>query len=242
MEPEPLTERYRRHVGDGAERRPPPLLAPVIAAVAALVAGWGVAEVGAAIVTENGSEVVAAFVAVAYGGGGLALLTIGQRAHGAAGATALAVSVPLALGFLFLTTGPVDPDEPTLVLALSTVLWGALHLSGPTRGRPLFLTLALAGAWLSVLLQVGLDVVIAFSTLGSPVFGVPGFSSDPNTATTGLVSLLFGTAYVGGGYLLHREGLAGTATPFAGVGSAALAVGALTAAVGRSAWVAGALF
>ena len=86
---------------------------------------------------------------------GAGLLTLQSRPRGpvaTAGAVALAVGVPTTVGFLLIggSDGRIDA-----VLGLSTLAWAAAYLTGPAKGRPVFLGLTLYGAWSTVMQVVG---------------------------------------------------------------------------------------
>lgn len=239
---QPATERFADHVGPVAGDRVPPRLSSSLGAFAALMGGVAVAALGGEIVTDGAPRVVGAVVALAYGAGGWLLVVRGLPSQRSAGVVAVAVSVPAAFGFLILS-GDFDRTDPATVLALSTIAWGILHVVGQTRGHPVLLAAALAGAWATVIVQVGLDAI--FGALDPPFVARSSsdayFVEDPETAGAAIASLLFGCAYLAAGYALHRAGLRGTATVFLGTAIAALAFGVFTAGTGRDPWLAGLL-
>lgn len=239
---EPATQRFADQVGPEAEDRIPPRLSSALGAFAALMGGVAVAALAGEIVAEGSPRAVGAFVALVYAGGGLLVVLRGLPSQRSAGVVAIAAAVPGVFGFLILS-GDFDRTDPATVLALSTIVWGVLHVVGPTRGHPVLLTAALVGAWATVIVQIGLDTV--FGALDSPFVGRSSSDAylleDPDTAGTAIASLLFGCAYLATGYALDRAGLRGTATVFVGTAAVALGLGVFTAIPGRDPWLAGLL-
>lgn len=232
--PEPLTERYRRWAGPGAVERSAPTASHAVAGIAALLAGFAVAALGAKVLEAGQPRGLAALVGAAYGVAGLVALARGRGPQRSAGAVAVMVSVPLTLGYLILGDGDVDRTEPATVVALATVAAAVLHVAGPGRGRPLFLAVALVGAWLTPVVQLGVDALVEpFDTFGYD----GGLGPGPDTTALVIVSLLFGIGYLAAGSFLDRAGLRGTATAFIGVGDVALAAAVVVGATGREQWL-----
>jgi hypothetical protein len=140
--------------------------------------------------------------------------------------------------FVTLSETDLPPYDTTAVLVISTVAWLVAWAVGPGRGHPFFLGAGLLGAWWSALeLIEGLfsapfTIVGAFFDAFSEPFAPgadpfdPGFDgtfgpgsfvepSVPDATTVGLISLLFGIAYLVVGRRLDRAGRFGVGTPFA---------------------------
>lgn len=152
-----------------------------------------------------------------------------------AGVVASALGVPSLLFFLTLSESDLPPYNTIAILLGSTVAWALAWAVGPGRGRPFYLGAALIGAWLS-LLELIEDVFSApFTFFGGFAGGSVGFDdsfdgggfddpfgpgsfsepSVPDPTTVGMLSLLFGIAYLVVGRQLDRSGRTGTGTPFA---------------------------
>lgn len=227
----PATERFRRHVGADAIRRPPLSLARALAGFASLLVGAALLTIGVDVVLRGGSGVGLAVVFAGYAVAGLVLATLRTPAYRTAGVVATAVSVPGAVGFLVLELGHISSRSLSSTLAVSTVAWGLLHVIGPTRGHPILLGATLLGAWTTVL--VGLGVL---------ALGEPGTLRSPeDLAASAVASLVFGAIYMWAGWALDRSGLAGTATGFLGAGLAALGTGVVLVETWHSLAVAGIL-
>lgn len=237
---EPATQRFAEQVGPAAEDRVPPRLSSALGAFAALMGAAAVAALAGEIVTDGATRVVGALVALAYGGGGWLLVVRGLPSQRSAGVVAIAVSVLMVFGFLILS-GDFDRTDPATVLALSSIVWGILHVVGPTRGHPVLLAAALVGVWATVIVQIGLDSV--FATVDAPFArsAADPFDLDPDASGAAVASLLFGCAYLAAGYALDRSALRGTATVFVGAAVAALGFGVFAATTGRGPWLTGLL-
>lgn len=198
------------------------------------MAAAGLLVAGADLVLD-GSRGPALALAAGYGATGTWLLFSPREPLPNAGAAAVGASVGLFWIFLFLGQGSFSANRPGLVVACSTVTWGALALWGPARGHGGLVAAALAGAWLTVAVRLALDAVVA-----TPEVAVRSAPDDASVAV-GLASLLFGAAYVAAAEALDRSGLAGTATSFLAVGLAAVGTGAVHTTAGRTVAVLGAV-
>lgn len=238
--PEPLPVRLRRMIGGAAEARPPATLGSALAGVAALIGAFAVATLGGEVLENDNSRVLAALITAVYGAGGAVLLVRGDGPQRSAGAVAAAASVFLTLGFLILGEGQFDEGDTTVVLALSTIIWAVLYFVGPSRGYGVMLGAALGGVWLSIVVQLGLEDILALTTL--PLAGFGGFVPAPDNSDIIIVTLLFGGGYLALGHLLDREELHGIATGFMGAGLVVTAIGITIATAGQDDWVVAILF
>jgi hypothetical protein len=176
---------------------------------------------------------------------GYALLTSTRRgAFATAGAVAAALGVPTLLFFLTFDEGALPPYSTQGILLVSTGAWLVSYVVGPGRGRPFFLGAGLVGAWLSVLeltenvftapfeLFTDSFVVIEDDAIFDPETGEVlqqdfggGLPDAPDPTTIGLISLVFGIAFLFAGRRLDAKGRHGSATPFAVAALPCLAVG-----------------
>jgi hypothetical protein len=170
--------------------------------------------------------------------GMVALSKAPETPIGTAGVVAAALGLPAFMVFVTLSETDLPPYDTTAVLVISTVAWVVAWAVGPGRGHPFFLGAGLLGAWWSALeLIEGLfsapfTIVGAFFDAFSEPFAPgadpfdPGFDgtfgpgsfvepSVPDATTVGLISLLFGIAYLVVGRRLDRAGRFGVGTPFA---------------------------
>jgi len=161
-----------------------------------------------------------------------------------AGVTAIALAVPPLFYFLTFDGDNVPPWSAEGILALSALVWLVSYVIGPARGRPLLLG---AGLVTVVLLafqlteepfSAGFDETTFVAE--SPFVPDEPFPGDepspgpeelasgndqPDPTTLGIISLLFGVAYLAAGRLLDRRRFAGTATPFVVAALAAIPAG-----------------
>lgn len=233
------------------------------ASIALAGAGCALAVVGVLLLAGDASDgsggsfnrapgVVLTALLVAVGVG--LMHQVREGALATAGAVATGLGIPALVGFAILgdSEGSIQST-----LALSTALWGLAYVTGPGRGRPLFLGLGLFGAWSFVLQLVSsTSTSIAFAPLlgldgpassggsfspypggyaGGDTYPGTGRSggafSDPDFATVGMVSLAIGVAYVLLSRRLDRSGRRGMSTPFAVVAFLALAQGLVSMVV-----------
>ena len=189
--------------------------------------------------------------ALAVGLGYLLLLRAPIGPLSTAGVAAAALGVPPLVFFLTFEDDSFPPYSAEAILLLSAAVWLITWLVGPGRGHGFFLGLALGAVWL-LALEVTEDVFDSpFTFLGfmafefEESFDEPVVADDPSTFTEddftfeedgfdfdfpdptniGVLSLVFGTAYVGGSRVLDRRGRAGAATAVLAAGIPALVVG-----------------
>ena len=172
------------------------------------------------------------------------------------GTVAAALGVPPLMFFLTFSADKFPPYSTEGILIVSTVVWLASYAVGPGRGRPFFLGAGLIGLWLTALELtenvftapfgflggfMGLDGSQTFEETGSSIdgdgvtgeisaFGGPssGPSFDtPDPPTIGILSLVFGIAFLLIGRRLDRQGHHGVATPLALAALPCLFVGVL---------------
>jgi hypothetical protein len=149
-----------------------------------------------------------------------------------AGVTAIALAVPPFFYFLTFDADGAPPWSAEGILALSALVWLVSYVVGPARGRPLLLGAGLVAVVLLVFQLVeepfsrGFEESFVDETPFAPDEPLPGeepFPGDqgvtseadqPDPTTLGIISLVFGAAYLVVARLLDRRGFAGTATPF----------------------------
>jgi hypothetical protein len=160
-----------------------------------------------------------------------------------AGVTAIALAVPPFFYFLTFDADSVPPWSAEGILALSALVWLVSYIVGPARGRPLLVGAGLVAVVLLVFQLVeepfsaGFDESFVDEAPFAPDDPLPGDepfpggqsvtgeSSEPDPTTLGIISLVFGVAYLVCARLLDRRGFAGTATPFVVASLAAIAAG-----------------
>jgi hypothetical protein len=229
-------------LGPRAQRRAEPRLAIAVAGAGCALAVLGALIISVDSLDGNGegfNRWPGVLLSLALVVAGLVALTRAPDAPiGTAGVVAAALGVPSFMVFVTLSDTDLPPYDTTAVLVLSTVAWLAAWAVGPGRGHPFFLGAGLLGAWWSVLeLVEGLfsapfTIVGAFFDAFAEPFGPgadpfdPGFDgtfgpgsfaepSVPDATTVGLISLLFGIAYLVVGRRMDRTGRFGVGTPFA---------------------------
>ncbi len=159
-----------------------------------------------------------------------------------AGVTAIALAVPPFFYFLTFDGDGVPPWSAEGILALSALVWLVSYVIGPARGRPLLLGAGLAAVVLLAFqfteepFSAGFEeAFVDESPLvtdepfpDEPFPGDEAFTNqgdEPDPTTLGIVSLVFGAAYLVAARLLDRRGFAGTATPFVVASLAAIPAG-----------------
>ncbi len=155
--------------------------------------------------------------------------------------------MPLTVGFLiFAENDTPSRGDVTLFLILIIVAFLALYWLGDTRGRAIFLGLALLALWAVVLVQVGGDSnPVPFQDQISR--GAGGVLTPTVTATSdsstdvSVASLIIGVAMLGTACLLDRGHRQGAATPFVVVGAIATFTGAIALASDKDQLVGGLL-
>ena len=160
-----------------------------------------------------------------------------------AGVTAIALAVPPFFYFLTFDADSAPPWSAEGILALSALVWLVSYLVGPAQGRPLLVGAGLVAAVLLAFQLVeepfsaGFDETFFDEAPFAPDEPLPGDepfpgdegvsseSGEPDATTLGIISLVFGVAYLVCARLLDRRGFAGTATPFVVASLAAIAAG-----------------
>lgn len=150
------------------ELRPEPEHIGLFAAVAGLLLVLGMLAVLGDLAAESeGGRVAGAIVTTLACIAAYAVtLSRPPRPLAIAAVVVLAIGVALPTGFfLSLDGAPEGRGAVTIFVLVPTLLWAALYLTGPTKGRPVFLGLALLGAYLVIAIQVvggnasGVDVL-----------------------------------------------------------------------------------
>ena len=159
-----------------------------------------------------------------------------------AGVTAIALAVPPFFYFLTFDADGAPPWSAEAILALSAVVWLVSYVMGPARGRPLLLgaglvaVVLLAFQFMEEPFSTGFEATFVDESPFAPGEPLPGeepFPGDefttqgdePDPTTLGIISLVFGGAYLVATRLLDRRRFAGTATPFVVVSLAAIPAG-----------------
>lgn len=231
----PGVEGLLEHLGPRARRRATPRLGVALAGAGAIVAVLGSLFVGFDELFPEGfgepnetGGIIVTLVVMGAGYGLLAATRDGPLAT--AGATASALALPFLLFFVTFDPTEAPGFSVDAVLLVSTIGWTAAYLLGPGRGRPFFFGSALVGVWLFILEQVESVFSAPFDPFTTLFFqqvdgfGGTGFQA-PDPGTIGVISLMFGAAYLVAAFGLDRLGGRGFATPCLAVGVVALGVG-----------------
>jgi hypothetical protein len=191
---------------------------------------------------DNGSTMPGALFCILLVAAAIAVMlrTPGPVRSGCVGA--LALGVP-GLWF-FATTIESSSGSLTAFQLLSFASFLALFLVPPTRGRAVFLGLALLLVWSFVTNEVAGTNEIAninfesSTSFESESLGGDDFEDDFGTTdeeeyetSAGIVSLLFGAGYLAAAWALDRRRLVGLGTPFVAIGIVAAATGAIIVGV-----------
>ena len=241
-------EGFLARLGAWAGRRAEPRLwislagAGCALAVAGVVIIAGDAQVGEDGLSD-GSRLPGIVLCLAVAAVGYALLHWFAEAPAAtAGVTAIALAVPPFFYFLTFDADGAPPWSAEAILALSAVVWLVSYVMGPARGRPLLLGAGLVAVVLLAFqlmeqpFSTGFEATFVDETPFTPEEPFPGeepFPEDefttqgdePDPTTLGIISLVFGGAYLVAARLLDRRGFAGTATPFVVASLAAIPAG-----------------
>ncbi len=211
-------------------------------AVAGVVIISGDAQVGEDGLSD-GSRLPGIVLCLAVAAVGYALLHWFAEAPAAtAGVTAIALAVPPFFYFLTFDADGAPPWSAEAILALSAVVWLVSYVMGPARGRPLLLgaglvaVVLLAFQFMEQPISTGFEATFVDESPFTPEDPFPGeepFPEDefttqgdePDPTTLGIISLVFGGAYLVAARLLDRRGFAGTATPFVVASLAAIPAG-----------------
>jgi hypothetical protein len=211
-------------------------------------AGCALAVVGVVIISgdaqvgdegfSDGTRVPGIVLCLVVAAAGYALLHwLAETPAATAGVTAIALAVPPFFYFLTFNSDGVPPWSAEGILALSALVFLVSYLIGPAQGRPLLLGAGLVAMVLLVFqfteepFSAGFEEAIVDE---SPFATDDPFTADdeftgqgdePDPTTLGIVSLVFGAAYLVAARLLDRRGFAGTATPFVAASLAAIPTG-----------------
>jgi hypothetical protein len=241
-------EGFLARLGAWAGRRAEPRLWISLAGAGCALAITGVVIIsGDAQVGEDGlsdgSRLPGIILCLVLVAGGYALLHwFAETPAAAAGVTAIALAVPPFFYFLTFDADGAPPWSAEAILALSAVVWLVSYVMGPARGRPLLLgaglvaVVLLAFQFLEEPFSTGFETTFVDGSPFAPDEPFPGEETfpadevttqgdDPDPTTLGIVSLVFGGAYLVASRLLDRRGFAGTATPFVVVSLAAIPAG-----------------
>jgi hypothetical protein len=241
-------EGFLARLGAWAGRRAEPRLwislagAGCALAVAGVVIISGDAQAGEDGLSD-GSRVPGIILCLVVAAVGYALLHwFAETPAATAGVTAIALAVPPFFYFLTFDADGAPPWSAEAILALSAVVWLVSYVIGPARGRPLLLgaglvaVVLLAFQFMEEPFSTGFETTFVDESPFAPEEPFPGeepFTGDefttqgdePDPTTLGIISLVFGSAYLVAARLLDRRGFAGTATPFVVASLAAIPAG-----------------
>jgi hypothetical protein len=241
-------EGFLARLGAWAGRRAEPRLwislagAGCALAVAGVVIISGDAQVGEDGIND-GSRLPGIVLCLAVAAVGYALLRwFADTPAATAGVTAIALAVPPFFYFLTFDADGAPPWSAEAILTLSAVVWLVSYVVGPARGRPLLLgaglvaVVLLAFQFVEEPFSTGFETTFVDESPFAPEDPFPGeepFPGDefttqgdePDPTTLGIISLVFGGAYLVAAQLLDRRGFGGTATPFVVVSLAAIPAG-----------------
>jgi hypothetical protein len=225
-------EGFLARLGGWAGRRAEPRLwislagAGCALAVAGVVIISGDAQVGEEGFSD-GSRVPGIILCLVVAAAGYVLLHwFAESPAATAGVTAIALAVPPFFYFLTFDADGAPPWSAEGILALSALVWLVSYVIGPARGRPLLLGAGLVAVVLLAFqfteepFSAGFEETFVDESPFVPDETFPGeeeFTSpgdEPDPTTLGIISLVFGAAYLAAARLLDRRGFAGTATPF----------------------------
>jgi hypothetical protein len=240
--PPPPARGFLDGLGPRGERRAEPRLAIAVAGAGCALAVLGALIISIDSLDGDGDGLnrwpgVLLSLALVIAGM-VALSKAPDTSIGTAGVVAAASGVPAFMVFATLSETDLPPYDTTAVLVISTVAWLVAWAVGPGRGHLFFLGAGLLGAWWSALelieglLSAPFTIVGGFVDAFSEPFAPgadpfdPGFDgtfgpgsfvepSVPDATTVGLISLLFGVAYLVVGRRMDRAGRFGVGTPFA---------------------------
>jgi hypothetical protein len=236
-------EGFLARLGAWAGRRAEPRLwislagAGCALAVAGVVIISGDAQVGEEGFSD-GSRLPGIILCLVVAAGGYALLRwFAETPAATAGVTAIALAVPPFFYFLTFDADGTPPWSAEGILALSALVWLVSYVMGPARGRPLLLGAGLVAVVLLAFQFVEEPFSAGFeeTTVDESPFATAdpftgddeftGQDDEPDPTTLGIISLVFGAAYLVAARLLDRRGFAGTATPFVAASLAAIPAG-----------------
>jgi hypothetical protein len=236
-------EGFLARLGAWAGRRAEPRLWISLAGAGCAIAVTGVVIIsGDAQVSEegfsDGSRLPGIILCLVVAAGGYALLRwFAETPAATAGVTAIALAVPPFFYFLTFDADGTPPWSAEGILALSALVWLVSYVMGPARGRPLLLGAGLVAVVLLAFQFVEEPFSAGFeeTTVDESPFATAdpftgddeftGQDDEPDPTTLGIISLVFGAAYLVAARLLDRRGFAGTATPFVAASLAAIPAG-----------------
>jgi hypothetical protein len=235
---------FLARLGWRGERRAAPFLSHAIGAGGGALLAIGVLVLGGDNSDDGTSGSVGALLCAALV---IAAIVVMLRSPGPVRSGCVAALVLAVPGLWFFATtlesssGSVTPFQ---VLAFASFL--VLFLVPPTRGRGIFLGLALLLLWsfavtriagTSELNEFNFDSGSSFESEGfgddefedfdDDDFGTFDEDEDEFETDAGAVSLLFGAGYLAGAWALDRRKLLGAGTPFVAVGVLAAVTGAI---------------
>ncbi len=234
-------------LGWRAERRPEPGFAHTLGAAAAAFLVFATFFL---IIEITGSDdptlVGVALNAILFVGA----FVLGSQQSGpvrSAAVTVMVLTVPIIWFFLFLGNGGSGDGDLRGIYLLALATYAVLYLLVWTKGRAIFLGLALLilFSWVVWEIDSGQNQLpfqdqISSQTGGTPFDSGDSFGSGDNTDATSTAALVIGLIYLAAAAALDRKKLAGAATPFIAVGGIATVAGAV-ALVGDSSAIAGGL-
>lgn len=244
-------------LGTRARRRMTPRGGIALAGAGSFVAVAGAIGLGSSNLTTSHGDIrriPGMVVSVALIAVGILLLTrMSSGPIAVAGATAEAIGFPALVFFATVDNDDFPPFDFKLILLVSTIVWLAAYFVPPSRGRAVFLTLALIALPLFVMEQVehisqtpvavGAAFSHAFSGAEQSDYtidadGNVSFDDEatpdsqpapalPDPTNLGIIALLFGAAYTAASFVLSRRLFVGTATPLAVWGDLLLVIGTI---------------
>jgi hypothetical protein len=239
---------FLARLGAWAGRRAEPRLWISLAGAGCALAVAGVVTIsGDAQVGEDGfdgSRVPGILLCLVLAAAGYVLLHwFAESPAATAGVTAIALAVPPFFYFLTFDADGTPPWSAEGILALSALVWLVSYVMGPARGRPLLLGAGLVAVVLLAFqlteepFSAGFETTFVDESPFAPAEPFPsdepfpgddefaGQGDEPDPTTLGIISLVFGAAYLVAARLLDRRGFAGTATPFVVASLAAIPAG-----------------
>jgi hypothetical protein len=227
---------FAERLGWRAERRPEPGFAHTLGAGAAALAVFAVFALVIEVTSDDATAPGVGFYLVL----GAAAFLLGARMSGpvrSAAVTAIVFSGPLIWIFAFVGDGEGSSGSLRGIYLLTIATYAILYFLSWTKGRAIFLGLALLVLWAWVTAEVqGLDnAQVPFQSSIEQSSGTTfnsnddfsTFEDDDKTTETSIASLVVGLAYLGAALSLDKKKLAGAATPFIVVGSIATLAGAI---------------
>ncbi|MSO78059.1 MAG: hypothetical protein EXQ79_00440 [Acidimicrobiia bacterium] len=234
-------------LGWRAERRPEPGFAHTLGAAAAAFLVFATFFL---IIEITGSDdptlVGVALNLVLFAGA----FVLGSQQSGpvrSAAVTVMVLTPPIIFFFLLLGNGGGGDGDLRVIYVLTLASYAALYLLLWTKGRGIFLGLALLVLFSWVVWEIDnghsqlpFQDQISSQTDGTQFDLNDSIGSSDNTDATSTAALVIGLIYLAAAAALDRKKLAGVATPFIAVGGIATVAGAVTL-VGDSSALAGGL-